>query len=376
MGLIQLAVRVHFGEGELEKALGKELGRNKVSKPLIVTDKGVAAVGLLDRLKAAIPGGDGVVFDETPENPTEAASEQAAALYKAEGCDGVIALGGGSPLDLAKGVLLLASQDGKLSDFVAAEGGATRIKPGVPPMIAVPTTAGTGSEVSYGAVIILKDGRKEVIASQFLAPRAAICDPTLTYGLPPRLTAGTGMDAVTHSIEAICAPVVNPVADGIGYEGLRLAGLYLKRAVDDGSDAEARKGMLASATNGALAFTKGLGAVHAASHALGGLEGKKLHHGTLNAVLLPHVLRFNAPKVAHLYPVIAAAMGFAKHADLPEAIRDFTASLGLPTTLGEMGVDETVVQYVAERAVHDVTTLTNPRKPEVADYAEIVRAAL
>lgn len=376
MALIQYLTRLHFGPGVLEEALAQELSSGGARRVLVVTDAGVVAAGLVDRLLAALPAGVvAAIFDATPENPTEAAVRAAAGAYRSAGAEAFIALGGGSPMDLAKGAALAASHAGPLIDYAAIHGGAVKIK-ALPPLFCVPTTAGTGSEVGRGAIITLKGGRKLGFLSPHFIPRASIADPTLTLSLPPRLTAATGMDAVTHCVETYLSIALNPVADAIAIDGLRRAALFLPRAVADGSDLEARGEMMAAAAMGALAFQKGLGAVHAMSHALGGLEGYRLHHGMLNAALLPPVLRFNAPTVGAKYPALLAAMGLAPTEDLAAAMEALTARLGLPTRLSEMGVDAAAIARAAPLAKADHTDATTPRLATVEDYAAMMTAAL
>ena len=284
---------IRFGYGVLAE-LAAALAGLGVTRPLLVTDAGVRAAGLLDRVLAACPA-VAAVYDATPTNPTEAAVEAAVALYRAEGCDGVIAVGGGSPIDLAKGVALLAAHPGPLATYAAILGGIPKITAATAPVIAIPTTAGTGSEVGRAALITLADGRKLGFISPHLIPKAAICDPELTLGMPAWLTAATGMDAVTHCVETYLSPRFNPPAEAIALDGLARAVGAIERAVADGADRTARQEMMMAALEGGLTFQKGLGAVHALSHPLGGLKAPSLHHGTLNAVLLPAVLRFNEP---------------------------------------------------------------------------------
>ena len=377
MALINYLTRIHFADGVLDDALRAEVEGLGMTRPLLVTDRGLVATGLVDRALSALPADVTVqIFDDTPSNPTEASAKRAAELYRGEACDGLIGFGGGSSLDLAKAVGILVTHDGPLADYAAGEGGVARIKNVLPPMIAIPTTAGTGSEVRRGAVITLGDGRKRGLLSPHLIPKAAICDPTLTLGLPPELTAGTGMDALTHCIETYIATAYNPPADGIALDGLRRAAAHIERAVDKGTDLVARREMMASAMNGALAFQKGLGGVHAMSHALGGLAGYSLHHGTLNAVLLPHVLEFNGPAVSHRYPDLADAMGMPAYVDLADELAKLGERLGLPSSLAAMGVDAEAIERAAPRAETDHTNGTNPRRATASDYRELMRAAL
>ena len=369
--------RVHFADGVLGAALAGELAGFGARRPFVATDPGIAAAGLLHRLTAALPKDVRPTFyDRTPANPTEAAVKEATRLFTEAGCDCLIGFGGGSPIDLAKAVGLSASHDGPLSGYMAVEGGVARIRDTMPPLIAIPTTAGTGSEVGRGAIIVLEDGRKLALVSPHLIPEAAICDPELTLGLPPALTAGTGMDAVTHCIETFIATAFNPTADAIAMDGLRRAAGAIETAVSNGGNLDARREMMIAAMHGALAFQKGLGGVHAMSHALGGLPGHALHHGTLNAVLLPFVLAFNQPVAGHRYGAVAEAMGIGGAADLPAGIEALTARLGLPTRLGQMGVDEAAIQAAAPLAEKDHTNATNPREAGAADYLAIMREAL
>ena len=236
MNFLTTCIFDHGAIGQLAKTL-KGQG---VTKAFVVTDPGIKSIGLLDKVleQIDIPCD---VFAETEPNPTETQAKQASEVFKASGCDGIIALGGGSSMDIAKAIGLIATHEPPFEQYGALVGGARKIK-AIPPLIAIPTTAGTGSEVSIGAVIILENGRKETIVSNHLIPKVAICDPSLTLGLPPMLTAATGMDAVTHCIEAILVPAPNPPAEGIGYDGVARAigDGWLKKAVQDGSDPDAR----------------------------------------------------------------------------------------------------------------------------------------
>jgi alcohol dehydrogenase class IV len=286
-----------------------------------------------------------------------------------------VAIGGGSPIDLAKGVALLAGHDGPLEIYAAILGGIPKITARVAPVIAVPTTAGTGSEVGRAALITLRDGRKLGFISPHLIPKLAVCDPELTFGLPPVLTAATGMDALTHCIETYLSPRDNPPAEAIALDGLGRAVRFLERAVSNGSDVEARREMMMAALEGGLTFQKGLGAVHSLSHALGGLRELKLHHGTLNAVLLPAVLRFNEPAAGAKYEALRRTMGLEAGADLARFIESLNARLGMPKTLTEMGVPTQVFPSVAAAAKADHSTATNPRGVSEAEFEQLLREA-
>lgn len=376
--MINYLTRVHFDENILEKSLREELMLAGKTRPLIVTDHGIVRAGLVDRVYNAIPKDCSfVIFDKTPTNPTEAAARAAADLYANENCDCFIALGGGSPIDLAKAAALTVTHEGQMVDYAAIYGGVTKIANCLPPLFAIPTTAGTGSEVGRGALIIVDDGRKLGFLSPYFVPTAAICDPTLTYGLPPSLTAATGMDAITHCVETFLAPAFNPPADGIAIEGLRLSWPSIEDATYK-SVPQSRRNMMAAAMMGAMAFQKGLGAVHAASHALGGLKSKSLHHGTLNAVLLPHVIRFNAPACENRYPRLLEAMGYNYNGveDFVARLTERTSGLGLPSSLSEMGLELKDVEPSAIIAEKDHTNATNPRLVTSADYVKLIRNAL
>lgn len=374
MALINYLTTIRLDFGALAH-LPDDLAAAGIGRPLLVADHGVAAAGLLDRVRAAWPGGTAApTFLETPSNPTEEAAEAALEVYRANGCDGLIAVGGGSPMDLAKAVAVLAAHPGPLQTYAAVLGGTPRITAATAPVVAIPTTAGTGSEVGRGAVITFRDGRKLALLSPHLIPRRAICDPELTLGLPPLLTAATGMDAVSHCIECYISPVDNPVAAAIAIDGLERATRALPRAVADGQDREARREMMIAAFEGALAFQKGLGAVHALSHPLGALKEFRLHHGTLNAVLLPPVLRFNAPAAGAKYDGLRRAMGLAAGADVADAVARFSAGLGLPASLSQMGVPRQVLPAIADAALLDHTHATNARPATREDYLAMLEA--
>lgn len=375
MALITYLTTIKFGFGEIA-GIEADLSGLGVSKPLIVADKGVAAAGIVAAVQqhaAALKSAP--VFLETPTNPTEEAVEAALAIYRQNGCDGLVAIGGGSPIDLAKGVALLATHDGPLETYAAILGGIPRITAKVAPVIAIPTTSGTGSEVGRAALITLKDGRKLGFIAPHLIPRLALCDPELTMGMPAWLTAATGMDAVTHCIETYLSPRENPPAEAIALDGLKRAVAHIERAVKDGTDREARKEMMMAALQGGMTFQKGLGAVHALSHPLGGLKDVSLHHGTLNAVLLPAVLRFNAPSAEAKYAEIRRTLGLALDADLAAWIAGLVARIGLPANLTQMGVPRSVVPAISEAAVKDHSTASNPRPATATDYAAMLEAS-
>jgi hypothetical protein len=370
MAFINYITQIQFDFGAIS-LLKQECERVGISRPLVVTDAGVKAAGLLLRALDVLPGWPVAVFDQTPSNPTEAAVRAAAAVYRAQGCDGLIALGGGSAIDCAKGVAIAATHEGPLTHYATIEGGSARISERVAPIIAVPTTSGTGSEVARGAILIVDDGRKLGFHSWHLVPKAAICDPELTLGLPPQLTAATGMDAIAHCMETFMAPAFNPPADGIALDGLARGWAHIERATRDGSDREARLNMMSASMQGAMAFQKGLGCVHSLSHSLGGVD-PRLHHGTLNAMFLPAVVTFNAssPSIQkeHRLQRMAQAMGLAAATDIPQAILDMNARLRLPTGLAAMGVQADSFTRVIAGALADHCHKTNPRLASADDY--------
>ncbi|KMW47804.1 iron-containing alcohol dehydrogenase [Ralstonia insidiosa] len=382
MALIYYLTHVHLGFGTVNELKG-ECARVGIRRPMIVTDKGVATAGLAQRAIDATGGLPVTVFDETPSNPTEAMVLKATAQYKEAGCDGLIAIGGGSSIDLAKGIAIAATHPEPLTTYATIEGGSTKITEAAAPLIAIPTTAGTGSEVARGAIIILEDGRKLGFHSWHLLPKSAICDAELTLGLPPMLTAATGMDAIAHCIETFLAPAFNPPADGIALDGLERAWANIERATRDGSDRDARLNMMSASMQGAMAFQKGLGCVHSLSHPLGGVKvnGKTgLHHGTLNAVVLPAVLRFNetAESVVrdNRYARMRRVMNLPAGADLAQAVHDLTARLGLPTGLRQMGVPEDALEHVVEGALLDHCHKTNPRIATADDYRRMLAESM
>jgi len=382
MAFIQYITQIHLDFGVISK-LREECERTGMRKPLIVTDAGVRAAGVLDRALAALGDHPCAVFDQTPSNPTEAAVRAAVALLKKEGCDGLIGVGGGSSLDLAKGVCIAATHEGPLKIYATIEGGSPKITERVLPFIAVPTTAGTGSEVARGAIVIVDDGRKLGFHSWFLVPKTAICDPELTLGLPPMLTAATGMDAIAHCMETFMAPAVNPPADGIGLDGLARGWGHIARVTANGGDREARWNMMSASMQGALAFQKGLGCVHSLSHSLGGVN-PRLHHGTLNALFLPAVVRFNAaaPSIQNEQRLqrMAQAMGLgacdAGGDAIADAIRTMNDRLGLPAGLGALGLRADLFERVIDGAMADHCHKTNPRIATRDDYRDILDASM
>ncbi len=378
MSLINYVTRVQFGYGEIATLKG-ELELAGITRPVIVTDKGVRALGILERIETATGITPAAVFDETPGNPNEAAAVKATALFREAKGDGIVAIGGGSALDLAKAVAVMGAHEGPLKTYAVVEGGLEKITARTFPTIAIPTTAGTGSEVGRAAIIILEDGRKVGLLSPYLVPKAAIVDPELTMSLPPMLTAATGMDAISHCIETYLAPSFNPPADGIALEGLRRGWANIRLAVEEPSNRDARANMAIVATMGAMAFQKGLGCVHSLSHSLGGLN-PKLHHGTLNAIFMPPVLAFNRSAKTSVdenkYARLADTMGLAADVDIGAAIEDMIRAIGLPTRLSQLGVTADLFDKVVKGALADHSHRTNPRDATAEDYHAMLQAAL
>jgi hypothetical protein len=378
MAFIRYLTDIHIDHGAIS-LLTAECSRIGITRPLIVTDAGVRAAGLLAKAEAALGDLPYAVFDGTQSNPTEAGVRAALAVLEKERCDGLIAVGGGSSMDLAKGVAILARHAGPLKHYATIEGGSPRITEAVLPLIAVPTTAGTGSEVARGAIVIVDDGRKLGFHSWHLMPRSAVLDPDLTLGLPPALTAATGMDAITHCMEAFMAHAVNPPADGIALDGLMRGWAHIERATQNGQDREARWNMMSASMQGALAFQKGLGCVHSLSHSLGGVN-PRLHHGTLNALFLPAVIRFNAQadsvRRERRLQRMAHAMGLGTcdddGNDLAQAVQALNARLKLPSGLAALGVTAGDFDRIIDGAMVDHCHKLNPREATREDYRALL----
>ena len=378
MAFIYYVTQIQFDFGAV-KLLKQECERIGITRPLIVTDPGVKAAGVLQKAIDALPGYPIAIYDQTPSNPTEAAVKAAVEVYKANQCDGLIAVGGGSAIDCAKGVAIAATHDGPLTRYATIEGGSGLITDKAAPLIAVPTTSGTGSEVARGAIIIVDDHRKLGFHSWHIVPKAAICDPELTFGLPPKLTAATGMDAIAHCMETFMSAAINPPADGIGLDGLERGWANIERATKNGQDREARFNLMSASMQGAMAFQKGLGCVHSLSHSLGGVD-PRLHHGTLNAMFLPAVVTFNAQaesvKKDRRLERMAHAMGLKSAGDIPEAIKDMNARLDLPTGLAAMGVQRDWFDKIIDGALADHCHKTNPRIASRDDYRAMLEASM
>jgi alcohol dehydrogenase class IV len=379
MALINYITQIQFDFGAIS-LLQSECERVGIQRPMLVTDAGVRAAGLVDRVLAQLKDPKSVqVYDQTPPNPHEAAVRDALAMYKQGKFDGMIAVGGGSAMDLAKAVAVCAVHPGPLKDFIAVNGGTARITAATAPIIAIPTTSGTGSEVGRGAMLILDDGRKVGLLSPHIVPKSAICDPELTLDLPALLTAATGMDAITHCCETFMSSALNFPAEGIALDGLWRGWRHIERATKTPHDREARFHMMSASTQGAMAFQKGLGAVHSLSHALGGIN-PKLHHGTLNAMFLPAVILFNASEASmqkgKKLERLAETMSLGQPTEVAPAIKALNQRLGLPSGLAAMGVTPEMFPRVIEGAMADHCHKTNPRTPTAGDYADLLKQSM
>jgi alcohol dehydrogenase len=370
---------IWHGPGQITR-IAKACERTGISRPLLVTDSGLRESGVVIRVSQLLELGGlaAPLFSDVKGNPTGANIEAGLRAYREGGCDGVVAVGGGSALDVGKCIAFMAGQSRPIWDFEDVGDNWTRASTaGIAPVIAVPTTAGTGSEVGRAAVVTNEASReKKIVFHPAMLPRIAICDPEMTLGLPPKLTAWTGMDALAHCIEAYCAPGFNPMADGIAVEGVRLIADHLPTAYRDGNDMEARSRMLAAASMGAAAFQKGLGAVHSISHPIGALYDT--HHGLTNGVVLPYVLTFNRTAIEERMAYLAVALGLpgGDFDALIEWLLAFRASLEVPHSLGELGVAEAGAAELAEKALRDPSTGGNPLPMTVDDFRRVIVSAI
>jgi alcohol dehydrogenase class IV len=370
---------IKVGPGRLSELpeICRELG---FQRPLLVTDPGVKDLPMigetLDALKNA--GLPAAMFADIRGNPNGANVDAGVEVFRSGNHDSVIAFGGGSALDAAKAIALMVGQDRPIWDFEDIGDNWKRANAdGIAPCVAIPTTAGTGSEVGRASVITNDDThRKMIIFHPRMLPAAVILDPETTVGLPPQITAATGMDALSHCFEAWCAPGFHPMADGIALEGLRLIGTALPRAYDDGGDIEARTHMLAAASMGSTAFQKGLGAVHAISHPVGAIY--HTHHGLTNAVMLPYVMRFNHAAIADRMGPVAQALGLLDTSfdAVFNWVLQFRERLGVPHTLADLGVDDNRADEIGRLGEIDPPAAKNPVPVKAADLEGIFRNAV
>lgn len=384
ISIFAFPTRIVFGPGALRE-LGNEAKRLGMHRPLLVTDRGVLQCGLAEKVSenGQRAGLSFTLFDGVSPNPVEENVLEGLKRYRDGHCDGIVGLGGGSPIDTAKAIRLCVTHPLPLEQYDDQLNGAEKIRPNLPPMIAIATTSGTGSEVGRSAVIILKaTDRKTVIFSPFLIPSVAIADPELTSGMSPKLTAGTGLDAFTHNVEAYLAMGYHPMCDAIALAGTRLVVRHLRTAVRDGKDLAARTHMMMASIMGAVAFQKGLGATHSLAHPLSSIAG--LHHGTTNGILLPHVLEFNRPTSEDRLRDLAIAMELdvanlsaseAAHAAI-ERVRQLLKEVDIPERLSALGITREMIPLLAKKAMEDACRLLNPRPCNESDMISLYERAL
>jgi alcohol dehydrogenase class IV len=383
-----LPPRIEFGEGTVQN-LGEHVKAFKSKKPLLVSDAGVINAGLLakaiDALEAS--GLPSATYADIEPNPTDVSITQGVEVYTSEACDSVIAVGGGSVMDAAKAIRLLTTHAPPLEPYYADVGGLERIRGDMPPLICVPTTAGTGSEVSQGAIITdtsfntTDRWRKRAIVTPFNMSNIALLDPEITLGMPPALTAATGMDAITHGIEAYTATKYHPIAEGVALQALRMLSANIEKVYHDGGDVTARGEMLLGSCMAAFSFQKGLGAVHSLAHQLS--TDAPIPHGVANAILLPPVMEFNFSYATEKYAEIARALGIDTNGmDSSEAgnaaidkIRAFNTELKMPIGLGDAGLDEKKIPKLGADAMLDHCHKFNPRVCTEADMVALFEAA-
>ena len=369
---------IRFGEGRIAE-IGEACAAAAIARPLLVTDRGLAALPITKTTLALMDkaGLGRAMFADVDPNPNEINLEAGLKVYRDGGHDGVIAFGGGSGLDLGKMVAFMAGQTRPVWDFEDIGDWWTRANAdGIAPIIAVPTTAGTGSEVGRASVITnSKTHVKKIIFHPKVMPAVVICDPALTVGMPPAITAGTGMDAFAHCLEAYSSPFFHPMSQGIALEGLRLVKEYLPRAYRDGTDMEARAQMMVAASMGATAFQKGLGAVHALSHPVGALYNT--HHGTTNAVCIPAVLQLNRPEIEQRIEAAAAYLGIEGGFDgFCRFVDGLNAGLNIPRRLADMGVGTDRMDEMTAMALEDPSAGGNPVKLTTENVKALFKACI
>lgn len=369
---------IWFGAGRIAE-LPRALKRAGIAWPLVVTDPRLAAMPMLAAAQATLDaaGLKSAVFSDVRPNPFAANVEAGVRAFHEGGHDGVVAFGGGSALDVGKAIAFMAGQTRPIWDFEDVGDQWTRAdSEGIAPVVAVPTTAGTGSEVGRASVITDETSHtKKVIFHPGMMPKVTICDPELTVGMPKAVTAGTGMDAFAHCLEAYCGTAYHPMADGIAVEGMRLVRENLARACADGADIEARAHMMAAAAMGATAFQKALGAIHALSHPVGALYDT--HHGMTNAVFTPYVLAFNRPAVEDKIARLAGYLGLRPSFDgFMDFVLDLRQKTGVPHTLAEFGIDDGQADLIARMAPLDPTAGGNPVPLDEAAARRVFENAL
>ena len=383
-----LPPRIEFGVGAIRN-LAVHVNVFGAQRPLVVTDEGVTNAGILSESVEPLEkaGIDYTVFDAVLPNPTDQQVIEGMKVIRAEQCDLVIAVGGGSVMDAAKAIRILSTHEPPLEPYYVDVGGVDRISENLPPLICVPTTAGTGSEVSQGALITdtsfntTDRPRKRAISTPHNMASLALLDPQLTLGMPPHLTAATGMDAVTHAIEAYVATRYHPIAEGVALQSLKISAANIRRAYQHGDDITARGNMLIASTMGAFAFQKGLGAVHSLAHQLSTED--PIPHGVANALLLPPVMEFNLSYAVDGYADIAAALG-VDTSDMTkqeaataaiEEVKSLNSAVNMPKGLGEAGLDPQRIPKLAKDAMLDHCYKSNPRPCTEQDMRNLFEAA-
>jgi len=371
MGFLIQFPRVHLDFGAV-RALASELVACGISRPLLLTDQGLVKCGMLARVLDAVPGRNNiVVFDEVPENPTVAGVERAIGVYRRERCDGVVALGGGSVIDTAKAVAVLGGHNGPITNYMGRPDSITHT---VVPLIVLPTTAGTGSEASRGAGIHPDaTSRANGLNSQYIVPKVAICDPDLTVSLPPRLTAGTGMDALSHCVEGFLTTTENPPGKALALDGVRQVVAFIDRAVKDGSDREARKGMMVAALEGGMAIHMGLGPVHAIANASG---DQGLHHGMMVTIAMPAVLRLMDKHVPEKTAMLATTFGAKSGQSAADIVEAMNERLGIPPTLRALGYKGGDLDDMAQDCAKSHFLGRSPYRPSAAEFKTMLATVL
>lgn len=375
--------RTIFGPGAISQ-LPDLLEKFGAIRVLFIVDPGLFEISLFNHILELLNSRTEIIlFNEVKSNPTESCIEAATNLFRSETCDFVVALGGGSTIDTAKATCLRLNHRLPFHEYEIQADGNKKIIHHVPKLIAIPTTAGTGSEVGRSAVVTLhSSNRKAIFFSSKLLPAVAICDPELTLDLPPQITAETGMDALSHNIEAYLSTTFHPTCDAIALGGIRLIAQNLKKAVKNGHELQARSNMMMAASMGAIAFQKDLGATHALAHPLSTLAS--LTHGLANAILLPHVMAFNKPVVKSRLKDVANAFGCntfnaseTEAAGLAiHAVQDLLSSIDIPNRLSETGVTELLISDLVAQAIKDPAHKTNPRPCTETDMIALYQAAL
>jgi len=371
MSFLMQFPRVRFDFGAVQSLAG-ELIALGVTRPLLLTDQGLVKCGVLARVRDTVPGrNDIVIFDEVPENPTVAGVERAVEIYTREKCDGIVALGGGSVIDSAKAVAVVAGHGGHVTNYM---GRPDSISHQVAPLIVIPTTAGTGSEASRGAGIHpTATSRANGLNSHYIVPKVAICDPDLTISLPAHLTAGTGMDALSHCIEGFLTTTDNAPAKALALDGIRHVVAHIERAVKDGKDREARKGMMLAALEGGMAIHMGLGPGHAIANATG---DQGLHHGMMVTIAMPTVMRLLEQHVPDKMETLAEALGAVPGQSAADVVEDFNARVKIPPNLRALGYKGGDLDDMAQDCAKSHFLGRSPYRPSAAEFKAMLATVL